>query len=126
MVEVITAPVSTPNPAWLGFVRTGRVGAWGGGARIDPRELHALDALAPIGIGGIAGLNPRPDISLTTNGIGLAARAAALAEAEGMITDLDVDGDDVSPYDASVLTADSRSIDIEFDADFAVVGTDID
>jgi len=23
-VEVITAPVSTPNPAWLGFVRTGR------------------------------------------------------------------------------------------------------
>ncbi|AZS42315.1 MULTISPECIES: hypothetical protein [Microbacterium] len=52
--------------------------------------------------------------------------AAALAEAEGMITDLDVDGDDVSPYDASVLTADSRSIDIEFDADFAVVGTDID
>lgn len=52
--------------------------------------------------------------------------AAALAEAEGMITDLDVDGDEVSPYDASVLTADSRSIDIEFDADFAVVGTDID
>ena len=52
--------------------------------------------------------------------------SAALAEAEGMITDLDVDGDDVSPYDASVLTADSRSIDIEFDADFAVVGTDID
>ncbi len=24
VVEVITAPVSTPNPAWLGFVRTGR------------------------------------------------------------------------------------------------------
>ncbi|MFO1279524.1 MAG: TGS domain-containing protein [Burkholderiaceae bacterium] len=23
-VEIITAPVSTPNPAWLGFVRTGR------------------------------------------------------------------------------------------------------
>jgi GTP pyrophosphokinase len=23
-VEVVTAPVSTPNPAWLGFVRTGR------------------------------------------------------------------------------------------------------
>ncbi len=46
--------------------------------------------------------------------------------AEGMITDLDVDGDDVSPYDASVLTSDNRSIDIDFSADFAVVGTDID
>ncbi|WP_270365885.1 hypothetical protein [Microbacterium algeriense] len=52
--------------------------------------------------------------------------AAALAEAEGMITDLDVDADEVSPYDASVLTSDNRSIDIDFDADFAVVGTDID
>lgn len=51
---------------------------------------------------------------------------AALAEAEGLITDLDVDGDDVSPYDASVLTSDNRSVDIEFGADFAVVGTDID
>ncbi|WP_426182111.1 hypothetical protein [Microbacterium sp. TWP3-1-2b2] len=51
---------------------------------------------------------------------------AALDEADGMITDLDVDGDDVSPYDASVLTADNRSIDIDFGADFAVIGTDID
>lgn len=51
---------------------------------------------------------------------------AALAEADGMITDLDVDSDDVSPYDASVLTSDNRSIDIDFGADFAVVGTDID
>lgn len=51
---------------------------------------------------------------------------AALAEAEGMITDLDVDADDVSPYDASVLTTDNRSIDISFDASFAVVGTDVD
>jgi guanosine-3',5'-bis(diphosphate) 3'-pyrophosphohydrolase len=24
VVEIIIAPVSTPNPAWLGFVRTGR------------------------------------------------------------------------------------------------------
>lgn len=51
---------------------------------------------------------------------------AALAEADGMITDLDADNDDVSPYDASVLTSDRRSIDIDFSADFAVVGTDID
>ncbi|MEU4014345.1 hypothetical protein AB0E56_03680 [Microbacterium sp. NPDC028030] len=51
---------------------------------------------------------------------------AALAEADGMITDLDVDADDVSPYDASVLAADNRSVDIDLDAEFAVVGTDID
>lgn len=51
---------------------------------------------------------------------------AALAEADGMIIDLDVDGDDVSPYDASVLTSDNRSIDIDFSAEFAVTGTDID
>lgn len=51
---------------------------------------------------------------------------AALAEADGMITDLDVDDDTSSPYDASVLTSDNRSIDIDFSADFAVVGTDID
>lgn len=52
--------------------------------------------------------------------------AAALAEADGLITDLDVDSDDASPYDASVLTSDRRSIDIDFSADFAVVGTDTD
>jgi len=51
---------------------------------------------------------------------------AALAEADGMITDLDADNDEVSPYDASVLTSDRRSIDIDFGADYAVVGTDID
>ena len=51
---------------------------------------------------------------------------AALDEAEGMITDLDVDDDGARPYDASVLTADNRSIDIDFDASFAVVGTDTD
>ncbi|OAN33914.1 hypothetical protein, partial [Microbacterium sp. H83] len=51
---------------------------------------------------------------------------AALSEADGMITDLDVDDDSSSPYDASVLTSDNRSIDIDFGADFAVVGTDSD
>nr|WP_236571278.1 hypothetical protein [Microbacterium hydrocarbonoxydans] len=51
---------------------------------------------------------------------------AALAEADGMITDLDADNDEVSPYDASVLTSDNRSVDIDFGADFAVVGTDTD
>ncbi|MFK4763059.1 hypothetical protein ACI3KS_19205 [Microbacterium sp. ZW T5_45] len=51
---------------------------------------------------------------------------AAVAEADGMITDLDVDDDASSPYDVSVLTGDRRSIDIDLSADFAVVGTDTD
>lgn len=51
---------------------------------------------------------------------------AALAEADGMITDLDVDDDAASPYDVSVLTSDRRSVDIDFGADFDVVGTDTD
>lgn len=52
--------------------------------------------------------------------------AAALDEAEGMITDLDVDDDASRPYDVSVVTEDRRSIDIDLDASFAVVATDTD
>ncbi|WP_314650597.1 hypothetical protein [uncultured Microbacterium sp.] len=52
--------------------------------------------------------------------------AAALDEAEGMITDLDVDDDSSRPYDVSVVTEDRRSIDIDLDASFAVVATDTD
>ncbi|MFF7293778.1 PepSY domain-containing protein [Microbacterium sp. NPDC008134] len=52
--------------------------------------------------------------------------AAALDEAEGLITDLDVDDDASRPYDVSVLTNDNRSIDIDLDSSFAVVGTDLD
>ena len=52
--------------------------------------------------------------------------AAALDEADGLITDLDADDDASSPYDAQVVTDDRRSIDIDFDAEFAVVGTDSD
>lgn len=51
---------------------------------------------------------------------------AALTEADGMVTDLDVDRDDVSPYDVSVLTSDNRSIDIDLSPEFTVTGTDID
>lgn len=51
---------------------------------------------------------------------------AALAEADGTVTDLGVDSDDISPYDASVLTSDSRSIDIDFTAEFAVIGSHTD
>jgi uncharacterized membrane protein YkoI len=52
--------------------------------------------------------------------------AAALDEAEGLITDIDVDDDASRPYDVSVLTNDNRSIDIDLDSSFAVVGTDLD
>lgn len=66
-----------------------------------------------------------PALTLTDDAI-RSLVAAALDEADGMITDLDVDDDGASPYDVSVLTGDNRSIDIDFSADFAVVGTDID
>ena len=52
--------------------------------------------------------------------------AAALDEADGLLTDLDADDDTSSPYDVRVVTDDRRSIEIDFSADFAVVGTDTD
>lgn len=52
--------------------------------------------------------------------------AAALDEADGLITDLDADDDASSPYDVRVVTDDRRSMEIDFSADFAVVGTDTD
>lgn len=51
---------------------------------------------------------------------------AALDEADGRITDIDVDGEDLNPYDVSVLGADNRTIEIELDADMRVVRSEID
>lgn len=66
-----------------------------------------------------------PTVTLDEDAI-RALVAAALDEAEGMITDLDVDDDAARPYDVSVVTEDRRSIDIDLDASFAVVATDTD
>lgn len=52
--------------------------------------------------------------------------SAALAETEGRITDLEVDGDATSPYEVTVLTDDARYIDLNLDADFAVLTADVD
>ncbi|WP_248242419.1 hypothetical protein [Microbacterium kunmingense] len=52
--------------------------------------------------------------------------AAALGETEGRITDLEVDDDATSPYDVTVLTDDARFIDLNLDADFAVLTADVD
>ena len=51
---------------------------------------------------------------------------AALAEADGVITDIDLDDDGRSPYDVTVLLADRSTIDIDLGPDFAVLGTDVD
>lgn len=51
---------------------------------------------------------------------------AALAEADGTVTDIDLDDDPRSPYDVTVLLADRSTVDIDLDADFAVIGTDVD
>lgn len=51
---------------------------------------------------------------------------AALAEADGEVNELSVDDDPTSPYDVTVLTGPGTSVDLELDADFAVVASDID
>lgn len=50
---------------------------------------------------------------------------AALAQADGVITDIEVD-DGRSPYDVTVLLADRSTVEIDLGADFAVLGTDVD
>jgi hypothetical protein len=52
--------------------------------------------------------------------------AAALAEVDGVITDLDIDDDPTSPFDVSVLTSDGRSVDIALDAQMSVVSVEND
>lgn len=50
--------------------------------------------------------------------------AAALAEMDGKIIDIEIDDDVASPFDVSVLQADGVTVDIDLDADFAVLSTD--
>jgi uncharacterized membrane protein YkoI len=52
--------------------------------------------------------------------------AAALAEVDGAVTDLDIDDDPTSPFDVSVLTSDGRSVDIELDAQMSVLSVEND
>lgn len=50
--------------------------------------------------------------------------AAALAEMDAKIIDIEIDDDVASPFDVSVLQADGVTVDIDLDADFAVLSTD--
>lgn len=88
-------------------------------------RVDADGAAEVIGTEPADGEDSAPTLTLDDDTI-RALVTAALDEADGRITDLDVDGDDASPYDVSVLTADNRSVDIDLGADFAVVGTDTD
>ena len=47
--------------------------------------------------------------------------AAAMAEADGRITDIEIDDDTASPYDVSILTADGRTVEVDLDADMKVL-----
>jgi uncharacterized membrane protein YkoI len=51
---------------------------------------------------------------------------AALAEADGRIVEIEADDDSTSPWDVTVLTAGGEFIEIDLDADFAVVATGAD
>ncbi|RUQ87373.1 hypothetical protein [Labedella gwakjiensis] len=52
--------------------------------------------------------------------------AAALAESDGVITDISIDDDGRSPYDVTVLRADRTTVEIDLGADFSVLSSDVD
>jgi uncharacterized membrane protein YkoI len=83
-----------------------------GAARVTGTETGDADDSAPAGTLDTATVRSLVD--------------AALAEADGTIIDLDIDGDAAAPYDVTVLLADRTSVDIELGADFAVLRTDVD
>jgi len=49
---------------------------------------------------------------------------AAFAEADGTIVEIEVDEDQVAPFDVSILTDDGRTVTVALDAAFTVVVTD--
>jgi uncharacterized membrane protein YkoI len=49
---------------------------------------------------------------------------AALADTDGTVIDIEIDGDTTSPYDVTVLTAERTTVDIALDPAFSVVTTD--
>jgi len=51
---------------------------------------------------------------------------AALADTDGTVVDIEIDGDTASPYDVSVLTADRKTVDIALDPEFTVLTADPD
>jgi hypothetical protein len=51
---------------------------------------------------------------------------AALAEADGRIVEIEADDDSTSPWDVTVLTAGGQFVEIDLDAQFAVVASGLD
>jgi uncharacterized membrane protein YkoI len=49
--------------------------------------------------------------------------AAAMAEVDGKITDIELDDDTASPYDISVVTADGHTVELDLDKDMNVLST---
>ena len=74
-----------------------------GGEPLLSRHLEEVVAVA-------AGLRPRPEISVTTNGVGLARRAAALAEAG--LDRVNVSMDSVDPDHFAAITRRDRLADV--------------
>lgn len=52
--------------------------------------------------------------------------AAALAEADGRVIEIDADDDGRSPFDVTIVTADRQIVEITLDESGAVIGTEID
>jgi uncharacterized membrane protein YkoI len=51
---------------------------------------------------------------------------AALAEADGRIVEIEADDDSTSPWDVTVLTEAGEFVEIDLDAEFAVVGAGVE
>ena len=47
--------------------------------------------------------------------------AAAMAEVDGKITDLEIDDDPASPFDIAVVQANGRTLSLDLDADMKVL-----
>ena len=49
--------------------------------------------------------------------------AAAMADTDGKVTDIEIDDDTASPYDLSVVTAEGRTVELDLDSDMKVLST---
>jgi hypothetical protein len=83
-----------------------------GEARVTETEAADADDSAPAGTLDAATVRSLVD--------------AALAEADGTIVEIDVDGDAAAPYDVTVLLSDRTTVEVELGPDFAVLRTDTD
>lgn len=126
--DVIAAAASVASGDAVS-IEAERDGAWDvtfENADGDSEVRVAADGTATLVSSDPADADDRPAAGLLDEATVAALVEAALAHTDGRIVELDVDDDTVSPYDASVVGADSRTVELSFDADLAVLAADVD